>query len=65
MFGTHSTIGSDNIWVPQHLFKSVYDPSMNRLWAHWLDNSDDAKVCKPISYAELIRHTRIQFLPDL
>jgi endonuclease G, mitochondrial len=57
------TIGPDRVWVPQHLFKLVYDPSTNRIWAHWLDNSDGARVGKPISYEELVRRTGIQFLP--
>lgn len=62
--GNPPTIGSDKVWVPQHLFKLVYDPSPNRIWAHWLDNTDDAKVGKPISYEELVRRTGIQFLPS-
>jgi len=61
--GTPPTIGSNRVWVPQHLFKLVYDPSTNRIWAHWLDNTDDARVGKPISYEELVRRTGIQFLP--
>ena len=61
--GVPQTIGSNGVWVPQHLFKLVYDPSTNRAWAHWLDNSDDAMVGKPISYEELVRRTGIQFLP--
>ena len=62
--GTPPTIGSNRVWVPQHLFKLVYDPVANRAWAHWLDNSDDARVGKPISYGELVNRTGIQFLPD-
>lgn len=63
--GVPPIIGSDKVWVPQHFFKLVYDPSTKRLWAHWLDNRDDAKVGKPISYEELVRRTGIQFFPDL
>jgi endonuclease G len=63
--GMPPTIGVNRVWVPQHFFKLVYDPSTNRLWAHWLDNRDDAKVSKPISYEELVRRTGIQFFPDL
>ena len=61
--GTPPTIGVDHVWVPQHLFKLVYDPSTHRAWVHWLDNSDDARVGKPISYEELVRRTGIEFLP--
>jgi len=61
--GTPPTIGADRVWVPQHLFKLVYDPSTNRSWAHWLDNTDEARVGAPISYEELVRRTGIEFLP--
>lgn len=61
--GTPPTIGSNRVWVPQHLFKLVYDPSANRTWVNWLDNSDEAKVGKPISYEELVKRTGIEFLP--
>lgn len=59
------TIGSNKVWVPQHLFKLVYDPSTGRAWAHWLDNTDEARVGKPISYDELVRRTGINFMPAL
>jgi len=62
--GTPPAIGINRVWVPQHLFKLVYDPSTNRAWAHWLDNRDDARVSKPISYDELVRRTGINFLPN-
>lgn len=62
--GTPPTIGANRVWVPQHLFKLVYDPSTGRAWAHWLDNRDDARVGKPISYEELVRRTGINFLPS-
>lgn len=59
------TIGLSQVWVPQHLFKLVYDPFTKRSWAHWLENSDEARVGKPISYEELVRRTGIEFLPRL
>jgi endonuclease G, mitochondrial len=61
----HPTIGPNKVWVPQHLFKLVYDPSTGRAWAHWLDNTDEAHVGKPISYDELVRRTGMDFLPGL
>lgn len=56
-------IGLNHVHVPQHIFKLVYDPATNRAWAHWLDNSDEARAGKPISYEELVRRTGIEFLP--
>lgn len=61
--GTPPTIGYNHVWVPQHLFKLVYDPVTRKRWVNWLDNSDDAKAGKPISYEELVRRTGIEFLP--
>lgn len=61
--GTPPTIGSNHVWVPQHLFKLVYDPSTHRSWVNWMDNTDEAKVGKPISYQELVKRTGIEFLP--
>ena len=60
--GTPQTIGADHVWVPQHLFKLVYDPSTHRAWARWLDNTNDARAGRPISYEELVRRTGIEFL---
>ena len=59
------TIGPNKVWVPQHLFKLVYDTTTDRAWVHWLDNTDEARVGKPISYEELVRRTGIEFLPGL
>lgn len=58
-----STIGRNRVWVPQHLFKLVYDPNSHRAWAHWIDNTDDAKAGRPISYDEFVRRTGVEFLP--
>ncbi len=51
--------------VPSHLFKLVYDPNTQRAWAHWLENTDWARVSAPISYDELVRRTGIEFLPGV
>ena len=56
-------IGLSHVYVPQHIFKLVYDPATNLARAHWLDNSDEARVGKPISYEGLVRRTGMEFLP--
>jgi endonuclease G len=58
------TIGA-GVAVPSHLFKLVYDPTTQRAWAHWLENTDWSRVSKPISYEELVRRTGIEFLPGV
>ncbi|MGV8898665.1 MAG: DNA/RNA non-specific endonuclease [Burkholderiaceae bacterium] len=59
------TIGMNKVWVPQYFFKLVYDPVANKAWVHWLDNTDEARVSRPISYAELAKRTGIEFLPGI
>lgn len=61
--GAATTIGPGRVQVPRALFKLVYDPAAGRAWAHWLENADDARVGRPISYSELVRRTGIEFLP--
>ncbi|MBC3933078.1 DNA/RNA non-specific endonuclease [Undibacterium curvum] len=59
------TIGRNQVWVPKYLYKLMYDPSEKRAWAYWVENADDAKAGKPISYEELVKRTGIQFLPGI
>ena len=56
-------IGHGRVWVPSHLYKLVYDAGANRAWAHWVDNDNEARAEKPITYTELVRRTGIEFLP--
>ncbi|WP_298236575.1 DNA/RNA non-specific endonuclease [uncultured Azohydromonas sp.] len=58
-------IGKGRVWVPKQLYKLVYDAGSNRAWAHWLENENEARAGKPISYPELVRRTGIEFLPGL
>jgi endonuclease G, mitochondrial len=60
-----STIGANKVWVPKYLFKLVYDQSTNLAWAHWIENTDQARASRPISYEELVRLTGIEFLPGV
>lgn len=59
------TIGPGKVWVPSVLFKLIYDPQVNRAWAHWVENRDDAQPGKLMSYQELRRQTGIEFLPGI
>jgi endonuclease G len=59
------TIGNGQVRIPAHLFKLVYDKSENRAWAYWHDNVDEARVGRPITYAELVNRTGIEFLPGV
>ena len=64
VFESHpEKVGANSVWGPKYLFKLVADPARNKAWAHWIENKDDAKVSKPISYEELVSRTGIDFLP--
>ena len=58
-------IGRGQVHVPSHLYKLVYDASTGRAWAHWIENTNEARGGKPIPYEELVRRTGIEFLPGL
>lgn len=60
-----ATIGNNKIWVPKYLFKLVYDPGTGRSWAHWIENTDQARPDKPISYAELVQRTGVNYILEL
>lgn len=59
------SIGPGKVRVPKYLFKLVYDEKANRAWAHWYLNDNSAQGSKPISYAELVKRTGINFLPGI
>ena len=58
-----TTIGLGGVWVPSSVFKLVYDPALNKAWAHVLPNLDSATMVRPITYQELVKQTGIEFLP--
>ena len=57
------TVGPGKVWVPKYLYKLVYDATSERAWAHWIENNNQARAGKPISYEELVRRTGIEFFP--
>ena len=59
--GNAGSIGKSKVTIPSHLYKLVYDPNKKSAWAYWVENADDAQMSAPISYAELIEKTGIDF----
>ncbi len=59
--GHAGSIGKSQVTIPSHLYKLVFDPNKNLAWAYWVENADDAPMSAPISYAELIHKTGIDF----
>lgn len=51
------------VWVPDFIYKLVYEPKTNKAWAYWLPNKDGVKVKGLISYQELVNRTGIDFIP--
>lgn len=45
-----------------YLYKLVYDATMDRAWVHWQANLEGERVSQPVSYAELVQRTGIDFL---
>ena len=60
--GNPQTLAPNKVWIPAAMFKLVYDPSTNRAWAHWLLNSDDARLQAPITYGELTQRIGYKLL---
>lgn len=61
--GNPPTIGVNRVHFPSHIFKLVYDSETKRAWAHWQENSNDARADKPISYKELKQRIGMELLP--
>jgi endonuclease G len=59
--GNAGSIGRGKVTIPEHLYKLVYDPKKQKAWAFWVDNTDDAQMSPPITYAELIQKIGIDF----
>lgn len=59
------TVGANQVAVPSHLFKLVYDATTGRAWVHWQANQASTRAGPPISYPEFVRRTGLHLLPDL
>lgn len=59
------TIGTNQVAVPTHIFKLVYDATTKKAWAHWQQNADDARAGPPISYGELEQRVGMKLLPGV
>ena len=65
VFGASTrTIGANRVRVPEAVFKLVYDPGTGKSWVHWQENAARTRVTPPISYAEFVRRTGLNFLGD-
>ena len=60
-----TTIGTSPVYIPNHIYKLVYDSERNQAWAYWVDNLDEEDRADRISYETLVERTGIDFLPGL
>lgn len=59
------TIGGNQVRVPTHLYKLVYDEASGRAWAHVLPNRADARIERPMNYAQFFEETGLNLLDGL
>ncbi len=57
-----TTIGNNQVWVPSHLFKVIYDEDAGKAWAYYVENIALKKQPKPISYQEFVQKTGLELL---
>jgi endonuclease G, mitochondrial len=55
-------IGKNQVAVPSHIWKLVYDSEKKKSWVHWIENSETAKMSPPISYEEFVKRTGLKLL---
>lgn len=59
------TMGNNRVWVPDQLFKLVYDEAGQRAWAYVLPNQPDAQITAPMDYASFVQRTQWRLLAGL
>ncbi|MBU3621057.1 DNA/RNA non-specific endonuclease [Polynucleobacter sp. CS-Odin-A6] len=59
--GQAGSLGKSKVSIPTHIYKLVYDPAKKKAWAYWIENTDEAQMSPPITYAELVQRTGIDF----
>ena len=64
VFSSHKprTIGEGKVWVPDAVFKMVFDPSTNQRWVHLQDNKASTRAGEPLSYEAFVQKTGIRLL---
>ncbi|MFG5775633.1 DNA/RNA non-specific endonuclease [Comamonas sp. J-3] len=56
------TIGNGKVWVPDAVFKMVYDPATGQRWVHLQANDPATRVSAPLSYEAFVQKTGIKLL---
>ena len=60
--GVQEAIGPNQVRVPSHFFKLVYDATNGRSWVHLQRNAADERAGPPISYEDFVHRTGLRLL---
>ena len=64
-YAGHETIGRNEVWVPNRLYKLVYDQATGGARAYELPNSSAARVGRPMNYTRFVRASEWNLLRGL
>jgi endonuclease G, mitochondrial len=59
---SHKVVGPNRVWVPDFIFKLVYDEQENKAWVYFMPNEDDASPDSIVSYQEFVQKTGLNLL---
>ena len=62
--GEIKKIGPNQVWVPSHIFKLVFDQASGHAWAHIVANTAQARLEAPMSYADFVKETGWKLLGE-
>jgi endonuclease G len=58
------TIGENQVHVPSHIFKLVYDQTLQKSWVYIVANNPSAQMSAPKHYSTIVEASGINFLPN-
>lgn len=56
------TIGTSKVWVPDYIFKVVYDEGNGKKWVYFIENDDKARMSAPMDYDAFVKKTGLKLI---